>query len=79
MGVGKNYIVAKTGTVTGGSISGAARELKKAAELIADCKPFHLAQGKIDECRAAGDEACARFWRSVWIYLVSVEYGIGRP
>ena len=75
MRVYTNYAVAKK-IAAEQSIHEAARELKKAAELMADCKPFHLAQGKIDECRVVGDETCARFWRSVWIHLVSVEYGI---
>jgi hypothetical protein len=78
MGVCKSYAAAKTSAVKQ-SIFEAAKDLKKEAEEMMDSRPCHLAQRKIDACRAAGDEACALFWRSVWIYLMSIEYGINRP
>ncbi len=70
-----NYM-AESAAAAQTSIDEAAHELTKAAELLTDCKPSHLAQKKIDECRWADDKAGAQFWRSVWIQLASIEYGI---
>lgn len=40
---------------------------------IAGAPPFLLAAEKSDEDRTAGHEAGARFWRDVFLYLMSVE------
>jgi hypothetical protein len=55
------------------SVSTAARELAMRAETLKDCKPYQLAQEKIEQC-AIGDTSCRRFWRSVWVELMLREY-----
>ena len=55
------------------SVYNAAQELQKTAE-AGGCKAFSLAEKKIDECKAAGDRTGVKFWRDVWLYLISVAY-----
>jgi len=55
------------------SVYNAAQELQKTAE-TSECKVFSLAEKKLDACQAEGDRTGVRFWREVWMYLISVSF-----
>ena len=57
---------------------------KTAAMLVEEAvksgtKAHHLAQKKIEECQSAADTECMRFWRDVWIYIMSKDPMTGIP
>jgi hypothetical protein len=60
------------------SVLSAAQRLAKLCHSVNDCKPLDLAEAKIENCLAAEDNAGVKFWRSVWIHLMLVNYAPGQ-
>jgi hypothetical protein len=60
-------------TLTPDSVPTTARKLLDAAA-HSGAKAHHLAEDKMEECRVTNDMEGMRFWRSVWIHLMSDEY-----
>lgn len=55
------------------SVHAAAQRLQKKAEAVSGCKAHYVAEKKMEECKAAGDNAGQKFWRNVYLYLLSRE------
>jgi hypothetical protein len=60
------------GIVVRRSVYNAAQELQQAA--ASGGRVLSLAETRIDECMTSGDKAGTRFWRQVWLYLMSETY-----
>lgn len=61
------------GIVVRRSVYNAAQELRQVAEACGG-RVLSLAETKMDECLTSGDKAGTRFWRQVWLYLMSEAY-----
>lgn len=60
------------------AILSAAEQLTLLSDSSGDADPLDLAELKIDECRAVGDDPGVKFWRSVWIHLICTWHAPGK-
>jgi len=60
------------------AILSAAEQMKLLSDSSGGADPLDLAELKIDDCRAAGDDTGDKFWRSVWIHLMMIRHAPGR-
>ena len=57
------------------SVLMAAQRLEALSDSGKAADPLDLAEYKIEDCRAAGDDAGLRFWRSVWTHMMRTRQG----
>ena len=60
------------------SVVSAAQRLEALADSDDEADPLDLAEQKITDCLEAGDKAGMKFWRRVWVHLMTEKYAPGR-
>ncbi len=56
------------------AVLAAVRKLEQLASAREGTSPLDLAEIRMNDCRQARDRLGMRFWRSVWVHLMQINY-----